>query len=74
MRGHQQFSQFHLNPLRTDLLQGRCQRPDCRLGVFVDLVAQLCGKSDRPHDAQGIFSESFLWVAHTADQLRLNVF
>ena len=39
MRGDQQLGQFHLDPLRTDLLQSGCQLPDRRLGVLVDLVA-----------------------------------
>ena len=70
---HHHLHQLRLNTFRTDLFQGRGKSPNLLPGPAVDLISQLCGKTDCAQNPQRILTEALCGLSHTPDDPGLHV-
>ena len=73
VRRDQELLQLRGNSLGTDLREGGRQLLHGLYGIRFDLIAQLGGEADGPHDPQRILSEALCGVSHCADQALFQV-
>ena len=69
----QQFDQFCLYPLCTDLFNRLCQFPDRRKGLFFHFKTKLCRKPQCPKHPQCILRKTLFWISHAADHFFLQI-
>ena len=71
--GNQELYQFCLYPLLADIGKVPCKGRDYFFGAPFYGKAKLRGKTDSPHQAQGILRKTLYGVAHTLDFLVFQV-
>ena len=69
MGGNEQLHQFCLNPLRADLLQGRCKFSHRLRSLLLNREIKLGGKAHCTQNSQSVLRKSLLRITHTADQM-----